>query len=127
MTKEQNSVKWNEDERIRKHIIEILEHLSPCHFNGNEKSECIAYLERQKELKSLCPQPHTVSIKDATEFGNLEYERGVKDGIQSEKSHHWRPSEKQMKALRESSVSWMNEYMENCENLKSLYNDLESL
>ena len=50
-------------------------------------------------LKSLRPQPHTVSIKDATKFGNLEYKRGVKDGIQSEKSHQWKPSEEQMKAL----------------------------
>ena len=52
-------------------------------------------------LKSLRPQPHTISIKDATKFGNLEYERGVKDGIQSEKSHRWKPSEEQMKALEE--------------------------
>lgn len=51
-------------------------------------------------LKSLRPQPHTVSIKDATKFGNLEYERGVKDGIQSEKSHQWKPSEEQMEALK---------------------------
>ena len=41
----------SEDERTRKHIIEILESLSPCHWNGNEKSKCIAYLEKQKEQK----------------------------------------------------------------------------
>ena len=50
-------------------------------------------------LKSFRPQPHTVSIKDATKFGNLEYERGVKDGIQSEKSRQWKPTDEQMNAL----------------------------
>lgn len=39
-----------------------------------------------KMLEALRLQPHMVSIKNATKFGNLEYERGVKDGIQSEKS-----------------------------------------
>lgn len=40
-----------EDEWIRKHIIKILENLAPCHWDGNEKARCIAYLERQKEQK----------------------------------------------------------------------------
>jgi len=39
----------SEDERIRKHIIEILNRLSPCHWDGNEKSKCLAYLEKHKE------------------------------------------------------------------------------
>ncbi len=38
------------------------------------------------KLKSLRPKPYTVSTKDTIKFGNLEYERCVKDGIQSEKN-----------------------------------------
>jgi len=57
------------------------------------KDKCLAW------LKSLHPQPHTVSIKNTTKFGNLEYERGVKDGIQSEKSRQWKPSKEQITAL----------------------------
>lgn len=41
----------SEDEWIRKHIIKILDNLAPCHWDGNEKARCIAYLERQKEQK----------------------------------------------------------------------------
>ena len=52
-----------------------------------------------KKVKSLRPQPHTVSIKDATKFGNLEYERGVKDGIQYSENHRWKPSEEQLSKL----------------------------
>ena len=72
------------------------------HFNylinkGGDSVE--TYKSYIKGLKSIPPQPHTVSIKDATKFGNLEYERGVKDGIQSEKSRQWKPSEEQVEAL----------------------------
>ena len=38
----------SEDERIRRHIINILNNLAPCHFDGNEKLDCINYLERQR-------------------------------------------------------------------------------
>ena len=80
-------------------------------------------------LKSLRPQPHTVSTNNATKFGNLEYERGVKDGIQSEKSHQWKPSEEQMDALRASNSYWRGASNETpCINLlESLYNDLKKL
>jgi hypothetical protein len=57
--KEQQPAEWNEeDEWIRKHIIKILENLAPCHWDGNEKARCIAYLERQKEQKPKLPKPH---------------------------------------------------------------------
>lgn len=39
---------------------------------------------------------------------------------------HWKPSEEQMDALKEASASWMNQEMENCELLESLYDDLKS-
>lgn len=82
------------------------------------------------KFKSLRPQPHTVSIKDATKFGNLEYERGVKDGIQSEKSRHWKPSEEQIEALR--VYLYHPQYINNSEDIRiklveSLYNDLKKL
>ena len=40
---------------------------------------------------------------------------------------HWKPSEEQMDALKEASVSWMNETMDNTRLLESLYNDLLKL
>ena len=43
--------KESEDERIRKHIIKILDNLAACHWDGNEKARCIAYLERQKSWR----------------------------------------------------------------------------
>ena len=77
-------------------------------------------------LKSLRPQPHTVPVETATKLGNIEYERGVKDGIQSEKSHQWKPGEEQMK--------WLKDVIETvpmtCRQqapLESLYNDLLKL
>ena len=41
----------SEDEKIRKHIIEILNRLAPCHFDGNERSKCISWLEKQGKQK----------------------------------------------------------------------------
>ena len=83
-------------------------------------------------LKSLRPQPHTVSIKNATKFGNLEYERGVKDGIQNEKNRQWKPSKEQMEALNEvintfavSKHPHENDYLFNI--LNGLRKNLKSL
>ena len=84
---------------------------------------CKASREFINRLKSLRPRPHTASIKDATKFGNLEYERGVKDGIRSEKSHQWKPNEEQMGAL--FAASERNDKMGAI--LNSLYNDLKKL
>ena len=40
----------SEDERIRKHIIEILNSLPGCYWYGEkDKSDCITYLEKRKE------------------------------------------------------------------------------
>ena len=91
--------------------------------------DVVEHLERFKEwlnnrFKSLRPQPHTVAIKDATKFGNLEYERGVKDGIQSEKSRHWKPSEEQMDALHYVKQF---DYGGHRSALESLYNDIKNL
>ena len=80
-------------------------------------------------LKSLRPHPNTVSVENATKFGNLEYERGVKDGIQHSENHRWKPSRQQMAIL-----SWFCNGVvdEVCapdlrEQLRSLYNDLKKL
>lgn len=75
----QQKVEWSEeDEEIFNNIIEKAK--GGHWIEVNEITWLITH------FKSLRPQPHTVSIKDATKFGNLEYERGVKDGIQSEKA-----------------------------------------
>ena len=84
-----NKQEWSEeDEEHRQWILE-------CLADGKRKVPEFAeqYQAAFDWLKSLRPQPHTVSIKDATKFGNLEYERGVKDGIQSEIGRHWKPSD----------------------------------
>lgn len=89
-----------------------------------------SFFAESDHLESLHPQPHTVSIKDAIKFGNLEYERGVKDGIQSEKNRHWKPSKEQMDALNYFIKLWGNsddqlEYTKIFNTVKSLRDDLE--
>lgn len=75
-----------------------------------------------KWFKEHC-QPCMVSVKDATKFGNLEYERGIKDGIQSEKSRQWRPSEEQIRAVFDASER--NDKLGSV--LRNLYGDLRKL
>lgn len=79
-------------------------------------------------LKSLRPQPHTVSRKDATKFSDLEYERGVKDGLQHAENHHWKPSEEQMKFLDVSIAAALDNKSSNlASGLITLRKDLEKL
>ena len=86
---------WSEeDEKMLADISWAIRH---CAYNDKKKKQVHDWFENH--LKSTHPQPHTVSIKDATKFGNLEYERGVKDGIQHAKNHQWKPSDEQMEAL----------------------------
>ena len=69
-----------------------------------------------------------MSIKDATKFGNLEYERGVKDGIQHAKNHQWKPSEEQMDYLSGAYASAVAENDEKTARvLGSLHDDLLKL
>lgn len=75
-----------------------------------------------KWFKEHC-QPCMVSVKDAVKFGNLEYERGIKDGIQSEKSRQWRPSEEQIRAVFDASER--NDKLGSV--LRNLYGDLRKL
>ena len=99
----QPNLEWTEeDKRKLNRIYEILGYaaddkgfLASKRIIGDNEA-----VELQDFLKSLRPQPHTVSIKDATKFGNLEYERGVKDGIQHEKNHQWKPEAQQLDCLR---------------------------
>lgn len=60
--------KESEDERIRKHIIKILDNLAPCHWDGNEKAKCLAYLERQKEQKPVMIQWTGNNLKEVIDF-----------------------------------------------------------
>lgn len=119
------NIGWSEEDSDM--ICEIIDHCIAIPYIGGTLHLSD---ERKKELKtflkSLRPQPHTVSIKNATKYGNLEYERGVKDGIQSEKSRQWKPSEEQMDALSSAGMhpSWG---AKNCRILQSLYSDLQKL
>lgn len=97
--------KESEDERIRKHIIKILDNLAPCHWDGNEKAKCIAYLERQKEQKPAKWSEEDERMReDVIKF----IETGWTD---NGKSHlipwlkslrpqpHWKPSEDQIQVI----------------------------
>lgn len=121
---EQKPAEWSEkDEVAIKMAIIALEDIY------DERSPDDSYIgydlpfnEAAKRLKALSPQPNTVSIKDATKFGNLEYERGVKDGL----NQHWKPSKEQMSMLLAVINEPNNAGSESCHiSLKSLYNDLE--
>ena len=118
---------WSEeDEKMLNDCIMALSNWRDAVANhGHEVAPCQELIDW---LKSLRPQPHTVSIKDATKFGNLEYERGVKDGIQSEKSRHWKPSEEQLNALNFAITYFMHETnYKNPTELRELYDDLLKL
>jgi hypothetical protein len=109
--KEQKPAEWSEkDEAMLKVAIAVLRRYS--------------HDDVANWLKTLRPQPHTISIKDATKFGNLEYERGVKDGIQSEKSRHWKPSEEQMITLIRAQSQCCPAF---AKILQSIHDDLKKL
>lgn len=96
----QKSAEWSEEDAdMLNCCISSIEEAKENRYAYKETDGDTSYDREIDWLKSLRPQPHTVSIKDATKFGNLEYERGVKDGIQSEKSRHWKPSEEQIYSL----------------------------
>ncbi len=108
--KKQKPIEWSEeDEKIAKEIEEELWYPGDFpDYPSKEESKLYDDCQRRldwfkNKLKSLRPQPYTVSIKDTIKFGNLEYERGVKDGIQSEKNRQWKPSEEQMKQLKSAA------------------------
>lgn len=105
------SNEWSEeDEEMLQLLISYFgaPHLIPMKINTSDKvvdfKDIASWLKNR--FKSLRPKPHTVSIKNATKFANLEYERGVKDGIQSEKNRHWKPSEEQMGTLKQ----WLQDH-----------------
>jgi hypothetical protein len=126
---EQKPAEWSEeDKRKLNRIYEILGYaaddkgfLTSKRIIGDNEA-----IELQDFLKSLRPQPHTVSIKDATKFGNLEYERGVKDGIQHAKNHQWKPSEGQMLALSETIAFAPDTFKPKC-TLITLQDELKKL
>ena len=104
--KEQKQEWSEEDEEHRKFILELLEdQIRFCKKDAEGAWHAKQIRTAQNWFKFLRPQPHTVSVKDATKFGNLEYERGVKDGIQSEKSRQWKPSKEQMDSLRDTIIN----------------------
>ena len=128
--KEQKPAEWSEEDEIYlQDALWCVKQASKVARGENDMGACWS---AERWLKSLRPQPHTVSIKDATKFGNLEYERGVKDGIQSEKSRQWKPSEEQMDALEHFIRSWGESGTMSPQNpilcaAESLYTDLQKL
>ena len=104
-------LKESEDERIRKHIIKILDSLAPCHWDGNEKAKCIAYLEKQKEQKPTnLGKPKEWSEEDEKMLsacieavGSMSVRSDVKtlrDWLRSLRPQpHWKPCKEQMEGL----------------------------
>lgn len=119
------SIEWSEEDEktINDACCWIAEYAGYLMDKNYSKASMLMSLT--DKLKSLRPQPHTVSIKDATKFGNLEYERGVKDGIQHSENHRWKPSEEQMEALNYAIAEW--DGGKKLEGLYALRNDLKKL
>ena len=123
--------KWGEeDERVLETAIAVI-NLNVK--NGSQITTTATpsgYIKKEdliKKLKSLRLQPHTVPVETATRFGNLEYERGVKDGIQSEKNRHWKPSEEQINALNSIILTGSFTYVGQTQDLISLKDELKKL
>ena len=75
--------KWSEeDEKYLNLAINIIT------SDFGEDSPIVSSLKSLRFQLKLEWSEEPVSTKDAIKFGNLEYERGVKDGIQIEKSRH---------------------------------------
>ena len=90
----------------------------------NPQMDCIGC--PRKTTGGFTASPNTVSIKDSIKFGNLEYERGVKDGIQHANSHQWKPSEEQITTLKKVVFN-RPIGSEELDILESLYDDLNAL
>ena len=133
----------SEDERCRKAIIEDYKVLGDASLRGAKVTlelknveEKIAWLEKQKEQK-----PAEWSEEDERHIENIkalirDYRKGpfkedidwMLERLKSLRPQpHWKPSEEQMDALKESSTSWMNETMGNAKILESLYEQLKKL
>ena len=128
--------KESEDEGIRKFIIACIDELRKANAENAEFndrcSESIAYLERQKEQK-----PAEWSEEDEHYFQNLIMavdstfgDGNTKNWLQNRLKSlrhkpHWRPSEEQMKALKEA----VDEFWEadGLHPLYTLYDDLKKL
>jgi len=121
---EQKPVEWSEeDEKMRTKILEALDaYADHVQYTGFWVNSELIRKELMGWLKSLHPQPHTVSIKNANKFAELEYERGVKDGL----NHHWKPSEEQMQALSETIAVTVDTFPPKC-TLITLRDDLNKL
>lgn len=107
---------WSEDDES---FLDSIEEAISSYYDLNHAPQYHYWLEEKLNPR---PQPNTVPLECATKFGNLEYERGVKDGIQHSENHCWKPSEEQMEALKNSAYgSYQNG---DGPVLRELYNDL---
>ncbi len=88
---EQKSTEWSEeDEKMLIGVIDtIKDAIAECDCDDVGARAMLIYEKElnwlENRFKSLHPQPGTVPVETATKFGDIEYKRGVKDGIQSEK------------------------------------------
>ena len=108
-------LKESEDERIRKHIIYILNSLPGCYWYGQkEKDDTISYLEKQKDHfrddAKMVEQPtaewseedehyfqNLIMAVDST-FGDGNTKNWLQNRLKSLRPH-WKPSEEQIEAL----------------------------
>jgi len=119
----QKPVEWSEEEIVNW----LKEHFYVSSFDNTKivtKFSSMDDLIRsaREMLKSLCSQPHTVSIRNANKFAELEYKRGVKDGL----NQHWKPTEEQIEAL-ECAERWYSDNMGCNTTLYQLLCDLKRL
>ena len=139
--KPQPKQEWSEeDEKTRKALIWHLKADVDFVSNGVTKTECLAYLDKQKAqkqewseedkriLKGIIGlidhnQHYNVSNKEMLEWLKSLRPQGSKDSLQT----HWKPSEHQIKTLKVVTefVGCRSEYLG--EALVSLIEDLEKL
>ena len=92
---------WSEEDKKRIQRI--------CDFlwkNRKGDTDTIYQIEKDADwLISLPPHPHTISIRNANKFAELEYERGVKDGL----NYNWKPTEEQINYLAKAILTLSEE------------------
>ena len=110
---------WSEEDELKMNAL--LNYLDPDK-GGTKYSSCAQLEEWYNWLKSLRSQPG-LTKEDFVKFGNLEYERGLKDGT----AKHWKPSEEQMEALRRAVNKLAKSDVADSVRLSIMYDNLKKL
>ena len=130
-------LKESEDERIRKELIDFVNHYRNNTDLTTEQAEwikkAIAYLEKQKEQKPAewSEKKKGILLECISALQNSGHWL-LADKLSSLRPQpHWKPSEEQIEVLNEVVGDYRAEDTASCEKtaniLESLYNDLESL